>query len=961
MKVVKPRILAGSLGLGKEMNSIKIGGARTHNLKNISLELPRDKLIVITGLSGSGKSSLAFDTIYAEGQRRYVESLSSYARQFLSIMEKPDIDYIEGLSPAISIEQKSTSHNPRSTVGTVTEIYDYLRLLFARAGQPRCPDHNTTLAAQSVSEMVDQVMEMPEGAKLMLLAPVVKARKGEHEQLIESLRSQGFIRARIDGELVELDSAPKLELRKKHTIEVVIDRFKVREDLQQRLADSFETTLNLAEGLALVMPMEGDESGVEAQLFSSKYACPQCNYSISELEPRLFSFNSPAGACPSCDGLGHQQFFDPARVVVNPESSLAAGAIRGWDRRNAYYFQLLTSLSKHYKFDIDSPFNELSEKIQHILLYGSGDEQIEFVYHSEKVKNYHKVMPFEGIIPNMQRRYRETDSNVVREELAKFMSHQSCPDCGGSRLNLAARHTFINNVTLPEVSHLAVDAALELFSNLHLDGWRGEVAEKIVKEICERLQFLVNVGLDYLSLDRSADTLSGGEAQRIRLASQIGAGLVGVMYVLDEPSIGLHQRDNERLLQTLFHLRDLGNTVIVVEHDEDAIRTADHVIDIGPGAGVNGGEIVAQGKLEEILSVKESLTGQYLSGERAIEIPLQRTPMDENRLLQIMGATGNNLKDVSVDIPIGLMSCITGVSGSGKSTLINDTLYQHAAMVINRASTEPAPCTEVIGMEQFDKVVDINQSPIGRTPRSNPATYTGIFTPIREIFSGTQEARARGYAPGRFSFNVKGGRCEACQGDGLIKVEMHFLPDVYVPCDLCKGKRYNRETLEIRYKGKNIYEVLNMTVVEARQFFDPIPVIARKLQTLIDVGLTYIKLGQSAITLSGGEAQRVKLAKELSKRDTGKTLYILDEPTTGLHFYDIEQLLTVLHRLRDHGNTIVVIEHNLDVIKTADWIIDLGPEGGNKGGEILICGTPEEVAAHAGSHTGRFLKPILDI
>ncbi len=942
------------------MDRIKIGGARTHNLKNISLELPRDRLIVITGLSGSGKSSLAFDTIYAEGQRRYVESLSSYARQFLSIMEKPDIDHIEGLSPAISIEQKSTSHNPRSTVGTVTEIYDYLRLLFARAGEPRCPDHNTTLAAQSISEMVDQVMAMPEGTGLMILAPVVKGRKGEHQQLIENLRSQGYVRARIDGELVELDSDPKLELRKKHTIEVVIDRFRVRDEIKQRLADSFETTLNLAEGLALVMPMDGDDSGVEARLFSSKYACPQCNYSIPELEPRLFSFNNPAGACPRCDGLGHQHYFDPARVVINPQSSLAAGAIRGWDRRNAYYFQLLTSLSRHYDFDIDRPFDRLPDSIQQRLLYGSGDEEIEFIYHSEKVKNYHKVMPFEGIIPNMQRRYRETDSNVVRDELTKFMSHQPCPDCAGSRLNRAARHTYINGNSLPEVTALSVDNALQLFNRLHLKGWRGEVAEKIIKEICERLQFLVNVGLDYLSLDRSADTLSGGEAQRIRLASQIGAGLVGVMYILDEPSIGLHQRDNERLLQTLFHLRDLGNTVIVVEHDEEAIRSADHVVDIGPGAGVHGGEIVAQGTPAEVLKSKYSLTAQYLSGKRTITIPKVRTPFAADRLLQIVGASGNNLKDLSTAIPLGLMSCITGVSGSGKSTLINDTLYRHAAQAINRAATEPAPCKEVIGMEQIDKVVDINQSPIGRTPRSNPATYTGIFTPIREIFAATQEARARGYAPGRFSFNVKGGRCEACQGGGMIKVEMHFLPDVYVPCDLCKGRRYNRETLEIHYKGRNIYEVLDMTVEEARQFFDPIPVIARKLQTLIDVGLTYIKLGQSAITLSGGEAQRVKLARELSKRDTGRTLYILDEPTTGLHFYDIEQLLAVLHRLRDHGNTIVVIEHNLDVIKTADWIIDLGPEGGDRGGEVLISGTPEDVAAFAGSHTGRFLKRALE-
>ncbi len=938
------------------MDTIKLRGARTHNLKGIDLDLPRDKLIVITGLSGSGKSSLAFDTIYAEGQRRYVESLSSYARQFLSMMEKPEIDHIEGLSPAISIEQKSTSHNPRSTVGTVTEIYDYLRLLFARAGEPHCPEHDTVLQAQTVSEMVDQVLALPEGSKLMLLAPVVQARKGEHLQVFDELRAAGFVRARVNGEVIELDEAPTLELRKKHTIEAVVDRFKVREDIKQRLADSFETALQLADGLARIAYMDGSQ---EELVFSAKYACPVCNYSLTELEPRLFSFNNPAGACPSCDGLGVKQFFDPARVVVHPELSLAGGAVRGWDRRNAYYFGLLTSLAEHYGFDIDTPFEQLDHKVRDVILYGSGDESIAFHYHGGRAGPVTKEHPFEGVLPNMERRYRETDSNAVREELGKYLSSHACPDCGGTRLGIGARHVFVAGHTLPELSRLPVGRARAFFHDLTLPGWRGEIAAKVVKEIDERLTFLVNVGLDYLSLDRSADTLSGGEAQRIRLASQIGAGLVGVMYILDEPSIGLHQRDNERLLATLFRLRDMGNTVIVVEHDEDAIRSADHVVDIGPGAGSHGGEVVAQGTPAEVMQVADSLTGQYLTGVKQIEVPAERRPVDKTRQLKIRGASGNNLKGVSVDIPLGLMTCVTGVSGSGKSTLINDTLYRHAAIEINRASHDPAPCAEIVGLEQFDKVVDIDQSPIGRTPRSNPATYTGLFTPIRELFSGTQEARARGYNPGRFSFNVKGGRCEACQGDGLIKVEMHFRPDVYVPCDVCKGKRYNRETLEVRYKGKSIYEVLEMTVEEARDFFDAVPVLARKLQTLLDVGLSYIKLGQSATTLSGGEAQRIKLARELSKRDTGNTLYILDEPTTGLHFHDIKQLLEVLQRLRDHGNTIVVIEHNLDVIKTADWILDMGPEGGDKGGTLVVAGTPEEVAACEASHTGRFLSPLL--
>ncbi len=939
------------------MDTIKLRGARTHNLKNIDIDLPRDKLIVITGLSGSGKSSLAFDTIYAEGQRRYVESLSSYARQFLSIMEKPDIDHIEGLSPAISIEQKSTSHNPRSTVGTVTEIYDYLRLLFARAGEPRCPQHDIVLQAQTVSQMVDQILALPEGSKLMLLAPLVQGRKGEHVHVLEELRAQGYVRARVNGVVMELDQTPNLELRKKHTIEAVVDRFKVRADLKQRLADSLETALHLSDGLARIAFMDSDKDEL---VFSAKYACPVCNYSLTELEPRLFSFNNPVGACPNCDGLGVRQFFDPARIVIHPELSLSGGAIRGWDRRNAYYFQMLSSLAEHYQFDIDTPYIELPEHIRHALLYGSGKESIAFHYQSDRLASSTREHPFEGIIPNMERRYRETDSNVVREELSKFLSQQSCPSCHGTRLNEAARHVFIANKPLTEITTMPVGRAREFFGNMTLPGWRGEIAERIAKEINERLTFLVNVGLDYLSLDRSADTLSGGEAQRIRLASQIGAGLVGVMYVLDEPSIGLHQRDNERLLETLFHLRNLGNTVIVVEHDEDAIRHADYVVDIGPGAGVHGGEIVAQGSPAEVMASEHSLTGQYLSNRRRIEVPPVRIASDPKRQLLIRGASGNNLKGINVDIPVGLLTCVTGVSGSGKSTLINDTLYRHAALALNGAGEDPAPCAEIVGLEQFDKVVDIDQSPIGRTPRSNPATYTGLFTPIRELFAGTQEARVRGYNPGRFSFNVKGGRCEACQGDGLIKVEMHFLPDVYVPCDVCKGKRYNRETLEVQYKGRNIYQVLEMTVEEAREFFDAVPPLARKLQTLLDVGLSYIKLGQSATTLSGGEAQRVKLARELSKRDTGNTLYILDEPTTGLHFYDIEQLLAVLHRLRDHGNTIVVIEHNLDVIKTADWLLDIGPEGGDRGGTVLVAGTPETVASCPDSYTGHFLKPLLE-
>ncbi|HHH36742.1 MAG TPA: excinuclease ABC subunit UvrA [Gammaproteobacteria bacterium] len=940
------------------MESIHIRGARTHNLKNVDIVLPRDRLIVITGLSGSGKSSLAFDTIYAEGQRRYVESLSSYARQFLSIMEKPDVDHIEGLSPAISIEQKTISHNPRSTVGTVTEIHDYLRLLFARAGTPRCPEHATPLEAQTVSQMVDQILQLPEGSRLMLLAPVVSERKGEHLQLLERLRTLGYIRARIDGQVVELDQAPPLDLQRKHTIEAVVDRLKVRPGIQQRLAESLETALQLGEGLVRVAFM--DEGERPELMFSARYACPQCGYSLAELEPRLFSFNNPAGACPACDGIGAIQFFDPARVVLHPELSLAAGAVRGWDRRNSYYARLIAALAAHYGFDVETPYRELPEEIRRVILYGSGEEIIEFHYQGEGGRERVRRHPFEGIIPNMERRYRETESNVVREELARFLSHKPCPDCGGTRLRREARHVFIADRNLPEVAALPVGQALEFFRDLALPGKRGRIAAKIVKEIEQRLAFLVNVGLDYLTLDRSANTLSGGETQRIRLASQIGAGLVGVMYILDEPSIGLHQRDNARLLRTLTYLRDLGNTVIVVEHDEDAIRSADHVVDMGPGAGIHGGRVVAQGTPEEIAAHRDSLTGRYLSGALAIEIPPRRTPRDPARRCRIVGARGNNLKNVTVDIPAGLMTCVTGVSGSGKSTLINDTLYRFAARTLYDSGETPAPCEGVEGMELFDKVVNIDQSPIGRTPRSNPATYTGLFTPIRELFAATPEARVRGYTPGRFSFNVKGGRCEACRGDGVIKVEMHFLPDIYVPCDVCKGQRYNRETLEVTYKGRNIHEVLEMPVEEAREFFDAVPAITRKLQTLMDVGLAYVKLGQNATTLSGGEAQRVKLSRELAKRDTGRTLYILDEPTTGLHFHDIRQLLQVLHRLRDHGNTIVIIEHNLDVIKTADWIIDLGPEGGDKGGELIVCGTPEEVAACEHSHTGRFLRPILE-
>jgi len=923
------------------MDKIEIRGARTHNLKNINLIIPRDKLIVVTGLSGSGKSSLAFDTLYAEGQRRYVESLSAYARQFLSLMEKPDVDHIEGLSPAISIEQKSTSHNPRSTVGTITEIHDYLRLLFARVGEPRCPDHDVPLAAQTVSQMVDNVLTQPEGKRLMLLAPIVKDRKGEHTKTLENLAAQGYIRARIDGEVCDLSDPPKLELQKKHSIEVVVDRFKVRDDMAQRLAESFETALELSGGSAIVADMDDDKA--PELLFSANFACPICGYSMRELEPRLFSFNNPAGACPTCDGLGVQQYFDPDRVVQNAELSLAGGAIRGWDRRNFYYFQMLKSLADHYHFDVEAPFGSLDAKTQKAVLYGSGKESIEFKYINDRGDITVRNHPFEGVLHNMERRYKETESSAVREELSKFISHR------------------FENTTLPVISDLSIGDALTFFRDLKLQGQRAQIAEKILKEIGDRLKFLVNVGLNYLSLSRSAETLSGGEAQRIRLASQIGAGLVGVMYVLDEPSIGLHQRDNERLLETLIHLRNLGNTVIVVEHDEDAIRAADYVIDIGPGAGVHGGEVVAQGSVDEIMAVPESLTGQFLSGKREIAVPAERVPADATKVLKLIGASGNNLKDVTLTLPVGLFTCITGVSGSGKSTLINDTLFPIAQTQLNGATlAEPAPYRAVEGMEHFDKVIDIDQSPIGRTPRSNPATYTGIFTPVRELFAGVPESRARGYNPGRFSFNVKGGRCEACQGDGVIKVEMHFLPDIYVPCDQCKGKRYNRETLEIKYKGKSIHEVLDMTIEEAREFFDAVPALARKLQTLIDVGLSYIRLGQSATTLSGGEAQRVKLSRELSKRGTGQTLYILDEPTTGLHFADIQQLLAVLHQLRDQGNTIVVIEHNLDVIKTADWIVDLGPEGGGGGGQILVSGTPETVAECEQSHTARFLKPLLN-
>jgi excinuclease ABC subunit A len=935
------------------MKSIDIRGARTHNLCNLDLSLPRDKLIVLTGLSGSGKSSLAFDPIYAEGQRRYVESLSAYARQFLSMMEKPDVDHIDGLSPAISIEQKSTSHNPRSTVGTVTEIYDYLRLLFARAGIPKCPDHDTTLEAQTVSQMVDQVLAMEEGTRLMLLAPVIDNRKGEHVQLMQDLMAQGFIRARINGEVYELDQPPKLDLRKKHTIEAIVDRFKVKDEMRLRLAESFETALRLADGVARIAWM--DDSGNEELVFSDRFACNICGYSLTELEPRLFSFNNPSGACPSCDGLGVKQFFDPERVVVNASLSLAGGAIRGWDRRTTYYYQMIQSLAAHYDFDVETPFDELGDELQQIVLYGSGSDKIDFFYQNSRGMEVRKRHRFEGVLPNLERRYRETESGAVREELAKFLASQACPECDGTRLNRAARHVFISDHSLPEITSKSVGHAKAFFAALELEGWRATIADKIVKEINDRIGFLSDVGLDYLSLDRSAETLSGGEAQRIRLASQIGSGLVGVMYILDEPSIGLHQRDNQRLLGTLTHLRDIGNTVIMVEHDEEAIMAADHVVDLGPGAGVHGGKVVAAGTPEEVMATPASLTGQYLSGKRSIEIPDDRSDPDPDRQITIVGASGNNLKSVEASIPVGLMTCVTGVSGSGKSTLVNDTLYKAVADLLNRSSRNPAPHEAIRGLDQIDRVIDISQSPIGRTPRSNPATYSGLFTPIRELFAGTQEARSRGYMPGRFSFNVKGGRCEACQGDGVIKVEMHFLPDIYVPCDVCRGKRYNRETLEIRYKGKNIHEVLEMTVEDALEFFKNVPVVAKKLQTLTDVGLAYIRLGQNATTLSGGEA----LAKELSKRDTGRTLYILDEPTTGLHFHDIEHLLEVLHRLRDRGNTIVVIEHNLDVIKTADWIIDLGPEGGDGGGEIIATGTPEDVAANDRSFTGQYLKPLV--
>ncbi|MCE4937173.1 excinuclease ABC subunit UvrA [Aliivibrio fischeri] len=940
------------------MDKIEVRGARTHNLKDINLTIPRDKLIVITGLSGSGKSSLAFDTLYAEGQRRYVESLSAYARQFLSLMEKPDVDHIEGLSPAISIEQKSTSHNPRSTVGTITEIYDYLRLLYARIGEPRCPEHHVELTAQTISQMVDKALELPEGTKLMLLAPIVKERKGEHVKTLENLAAQGFIRARIDGEVCDLSDPPTLELHKKHTIEVVVDRFKVRDDLQQRLAESFETALELTGGIAVVDYM--DDSEHDPLIFSANFACPHCGYSMQELEPRLFSFNNPAGACGTCDGLGVQQYFDADRVVLDDKLSIAEGAIKGWDQKNYYYFQMLGSLAKHYGFDLFAPFKSISKKFQNIILNGSGSEEIEFQYSNDRGDLRVKRHPFEGILNTLDRRYKETESSAVRDDLSKYISTQSCSSCHGTRLRLEARNVFVGDTTLPEICEMSIQDSMAFFSSLTLQGQKAQIADKVMKEINERLHFLVNVGLNYLNLSRSADTLSGGEAQRIRLASQIGAGLVGVMYVLDEPSIGLHQRDNERLLKTLNHLRDLGNTVIVVEHDEDAIRSADHIIDIGPGAGVHGGHIVAEGDYEAIISNPDSLTGQYLNGTKKIAVPNERVKADPKKQVELIGATGNNLKNVTLKLPVGLFTCITGVSGSGKSTLINDTFFKIAHTQLNGATTsEPAPYKKIKGIEHFDKVIDIDQSPIGRTPRSNPATYTGIFTPIRELFSGTPESRSRGYKPGRFSFNVRGGRCEACQGDGVIKVEMHFLPDVYVPCDVCAGKRYNRETLEVKYKGKSIDEVLQMTIEDAHTFFEPVPVIARKLQTLMDVGLSYIRLGQAATTLSGGEAQRVKLARELSKRDTGKTLYILDEPTTGLHFHDIQQLLTVLHRLRERGNTIVVIEHNLDVVKTADWIVDLGPEGGQGGGEIIAEGTPEDVAQVEGSHTARFLKPML--
>jgi len=939
------------------MQLIRVRGARTHNLKNIDLDLPRDRLIVLTGLSGSGKSSLAFDTLYAEGQRRYVESLSAYARQFLSMMDKPDVDSIEGLSPAIAIEQKATSHNPRSTVGTVTEIYDYLRLLFARAGIPRCPDHGIELTAQTVSQMVDQVLRLPEGTAAALLAPVVSDRKGEHAASLIELAGQGFVRVRIDGNIVEVDNAPKLDPKRKHTVEAVVDRFRVKPDIAQRLAESFETALRVSGGIARLTLL--DEPKREPLVFSSKHACPVCGHSVPPLEPKMFSFNNPAGACPTCDGLGVKEFFDPQRVVTHPNLSLASGAVRGWDRRNAHYFQLIQSLARHYKFDIETPWDELPENIRQMLLYGSGAQAIEFRYEESRGRTSRKKHPFEGILPNMERRYRETESNTVREELAKYLGMRPCPDCDGTRLNRTARFVFVAGHSLPELSQLTVGKALELFASLHVAGWRGEVAGKIVHDVSDRLRFLVDVGLDYLTLDRRAETLSGGEAQRIRLASQVGSGLTGVMYILDEPSIGLHQRDNQRLLLTLKTLRDIGNTVIVVEHDEEAIRSADHVIDLGPGAGVHGGQIVAQGTPQAIEASAASLTGQYMSGKRKIALPRLRTTPSPDRQLRIVNATGNNLRGVTTEIPLGLLTCVTGVSGSGKSTLVIDTLFKRAHAYLNNTPLDAAPVERIEGMEQIDRIIDIDQSPIGRTPRSNPATYTGLFAPLREIFAAVPESRARGYEPGRFSFNVKGGRCEACQGDGLIKVEMHFLPDVYVPCDVCKGRRYNRETLEIRYRGKNIHDVLEMTVEDGLRFFQAVPAIAGRLQTLVDVGLSYIHLGQNATTLSGGEAQRVKLARELAKRATGRTLYILDEPTTGLHFHDVAQLLDVLHRLRDEGNTLVVIEHNLDVIKTADWVIDLGPEGGAGGGQLMAAGTPEQVAANDRSYTGQYLRPLL--
>ena len=942
------------------LEKITIRGARTHNLKGIDLELPRDKLIVITGLSGSGKSSLAFDTIYAEGQRRYVESLSAYARQFLSLMEKPDVDVIEGLSPAISIEQKATSHNPRSTVGTITEIYDYLRLLFARVGDPRCPDHHVTLEAQTISQMVDQTMALAEGTKVMLMAPVVRDRKGEHLNLLESMHAQGFVRARVDGQVIDLSEPPALKKNFKHNIDIIIDRLVIKEGNEQRMAESFETALELAEGVAEILVMPSDSQEEKTLVFSARYACTHCGYSLSELEPRLFSFNNPVGACTSCDGLGNKQYFDPKEIIFDNDVSLSQGAIKGWDRRSLFYFRMLQNVATHYGFSVDEPLSTLSEDQMNKLLFGSGDEAIEFSYLRHKGKGVVRHHSWEGIIPNMERRYRETESSSMREELAKYINSQTCPDCTGTRLRLEARNVFIKETSIDQIVHRSIGDALAFFENLELSGNKAEIADKIVKEIHDRLGFLVNVGLNYLSMDRSAETLSGGEAQRIRLASQIGSGLVGVMYVLDEPSIGLHQRDNDRLIGTLTHLRDLGNTVIVVEHDEDAMHHADYIVDIGPGAGVHGGNIVAEGTIEEIKNNPKSLTGKFLSGKERIDVPKTRHKNDKKAQIKIKGATGNNLKNVSIDVPVGILTCVTGVSGSGKSTLINNTLYPAAAQKINRSRVECAPHKDISGLDQVDKIVDINQSPIGRTPRSNPATYTQLFTPIRELFAGTPEARARGYKPGRFSFNVKGGRCEACQGDGMIKVEMHFLPDIYVACDVCKGERYNRETLDIRYKGKNIHDVLDMTIEDATDFFSAVPNIHRKLETLMSVGLGYIKLGQSAITLSGGEAQRIKLARELSKRDTGKTLYILDEPTTGLHFYDIRQLLEVLHTLRDHGNTIVVIEHNLDVIKTADWIIDLGPEGGNGGGEIVAQGTPEQVAKTKGSYTGHYLAPLLN-